>query len=263
MPSSVRSRKLAKFAFLYVLTAPQQSMLGAFRTSVAGLAAELGVDGEAFQRAFAELCEAGMLLFDPVANLLVVNSFLRYNPPANANVVKAWRPLFDGLPQCELRERLFEKMQAAITAMKTTGKRPIPETVSGTISETVSETVDQTVSPTIPETVPPTLAEDAGEPVPEPYADSVNSEQGAGKQLLHEQEQQQKPTPGKKRRKPCHNTSKANGRDPDPSKERRDLLRRQVDELKQRAAMANTKSQPDGVTGHAFAAQEHVNGGLQ
>ena len=56
-------------------------MLGAMRTSIPGLSAELGMDAEGFAEAFREALTKGMAKHDERASFLWLPNFLRYNRP--------------------------------------------------------------------------------------------------------------------------------------------------------------------------------------
>lgn len=166
---------LAKFTFLYLLTCPAQTMLGAMRCSMEGLAGELHSDMKMFKDAFQELLDCGMVRYDKDSSFLAVTNFLRHNPPANVNVVKAWASIFECLPECTLRDELETKMDAAKCAMK--------QPVGRTVTHTVRDTVPQTVTDTVPDTVFDTVfnAQAKGLPIPNaiPLPSSVSSEQRA------------------------------------------------------------------------------------
>lgn len=102
----------AKLAFLFVLTHPGMTSIGAMRTSLPGLAAEIGWTAEGFREAFAEVAEKGLARHDDDASFLCLPNFLKHNRPENPNVVKSWRSHWDALPECELqREYLREVTQ--------------------------------------------------------------------------------------------------------------------------------------------------------
>lgn len=128
--------KDAKLAFLFALTHPHMTMLGAMRANFSGLAAEIGVPVEAFQevfqKGFQEEYSDGlhedpregpqdglqggsgrMLEYDPDVSFLWFPNFLRYNKPQSPNVVKSWVHAFDLLPECALKSRLFKHARAA------------------------------------------------------------------------------------------------------------------------------------------------------
>lgn len=102
----------AKLVFLYVLTHPNLTMLGAMRASIPGLAAELGMDAKAFREAFAEGCGKGLVLHDEQASFTSLPRFLKYNRPESPNVVRAWPEAFDLLPECPLKDAFFRELSS-------------------------------------------------------------------------------------------------------------------------------------------------------
>lgn len=99
-----------KLSFLFVLTHPNMTAVGAMRGTVGGLASELKVLPEAFQKAF----DKGLLEADPKANIISAKNFLKYNKPENPNVLKAWGAAFDMLPECDIKQRIYYKIKHTI-----------------------------------------------------------------------------------------------------------------------------------------------------
>lgn len=105
----------AQLAFLYVLTHPTMTSLGALRSSPENLAGEkYGWSDNAkdlrkgFLKAFQELFSKGLLKAD-CRGLIYAPNFLKYNSPESPNVIKAWKGSLDLLPECEL---LFEVIKS-------------------------------------------------------------------------------------------------------------------------------------------------------
>ncbi|MGH8258108.1 MAG: hypothetical protein ACREUG_00285, partial [Steroidobacteraceae bacterium] len=90
-----------KLAFLFVLTHPHMTALGAMRASASGLAEEIGWSAKAFRQAFEEALSRGMARYDAQASFIWFPNFVRYNRPESPNVVRAWADAFDLLPECE------------------------------------------------------------------------------------------------------------------------------------------------------------------
>jgi hypothetical protein len=101
-----------KLVFLFLLTHPGMTMVGAMRATEAGLAAELGIPIEGFAEAFREVLSKGIAKHDPKASFLWLPNFTKYNRPESPNVVKAWPDAFDLVPECGLKYQLFEKLKA-------------------------------------------------------------------------------------------------------------------------------------------------------
>lgn len=132
-PSGVRYRKIdpriwndervraftddGTLAFLYLLTHPAMTAIGAMRGTVAGLAAERGWTLGRMTKALAPAIEAGMVIVNPGANYLGLRNFLKYNAPESPNVVRAWGGAVKALPECQERAAAIAQAQAYVEAM--------------------------------------------------------------------------------------------------------------------------------------------------
>ncbi|RTL48875.1 MAG: hypothetical protein EKK46_15120 [Rhodocyclaceae bacterium] len=116
-----------KLAFLFLLTHPHMTALGAMRATIAGLAEELGWGTEAFREAFAEALLKGMAEHDPKACLIALPNFIRYNSPESPNVVKAWVGALDLLPECMLKNRTITRAKAFAEALPEAFAKALPE----------------------------------------------------------------------------------------------------------------------------------------
>ena len=99
-----------KLAFLFILTHPNMTSLGAMRATIEGLAAELEVLPEAFREVFRK----GLFNVDCNGKMIVVPNFLKYNAPANPNVVIGWGTAFDMLPECESKYKIYQGVKESI-----------------------------------------------------------------------------------------------------------------------------------------------------
>ena len=115
-----------KLLFLYILTHPNQTCLGAMRATLDGLSAELGWEGGATRGATSALVENGMLVVDEFAHYVGAPHWFKYNPPERPlGLEKLWTGALDRVPECpakieqivraiECLDGLSEKMQTAI-----------------------------------------------------------------------------------------------------------------------------------------------------
>jgi len=93
-----------KLVFLFVLTHPSLTPLGAMRATIEGLHSELkDVPMEAFREAFAK----GLIRYDAKACFVWLPNFMKYNKPENPNVLKSWVGSWDALPECALKDELY------------------------------------------------------------------------------------------------------------------------------------------------------------
>lgn len=112
-----------KLAFFMLLTHPMMTALGAMRGTPEGLACEIGMDPEPFKEGFRELLLKGLAEHDAEGRLIALPNFLKYNPPANPNAVKAWVKALEFLPECALRTLVIQRGAAAAKQFK----EPLPE----------------------------------------------------------------------------------------------------------------------------------------
>lgn len=104
--------------WFYLLTGPHTGPIpGLFRAGPAAMAEELGWSPEAFTKAFHEVFAKGMVKADFKARFLWVPNALKYNPPANPNVVVSWGTEFELLPECDLKQEAFEAIKSFIINM--------------------------------------------------------------------------------------------------------------------------------------------------
>jgi hypothetical protein len=106
-----------KLAFFLLLTHPNMTALGAMRGTPAGLGADLSCSPEAFREAFQEVLAKGMAEYDESARLIALPNFVKYNPPINPNVLKAWAHQVEYLPECDLKTVVLQRAKAFAEGM--------------------------------------------------------------------------------------------------------------------------------------------------
>ncbi len=106
-----------KLMFLFVLTHPQMTMIGAMRATVPGLAAELGWTIARMRKAIGEALAAGSLAGDEEASFLCAPNFLQHNPPASCNAVRAWAKCAELLPECTASTEHWRRVEAYAQGM--------------------------------------------------------------------------------------------------------------------------------------------------
>lgn len=106
----------AKYLFLFLLTHPFLTALGAMRASTGGLADELKWHRKHFENIFTELSTENFVLYDPKSCFLMIKNFIKYNHPDNPNVVKSWEGVLEYLPECKLKNNLIQQTTEYITA---------------------------------------------------------------------------------------------------------------------------------------------------
>jgi len=127
----------AKLIFLFLLTHPYMTALGAMRGTAAGLAAEMGWSHERFAEGFREVCAKAMAEGDSNACLIALPNFIRYNRPESPNVVKAWAASFDLLPECELKTVVIKRAKAFTEDMSEEFTKAFPKGLPEAFAKTM------------------------------------------------------------------------------------------------------------------------------
>lgn len=122
-----RLSDMAQLAFIYVLTHPQMTGIGAMRATIDGLAAERKKPVKAFREAFGEAFREGLLLMDESADYLCVPNFLRHNAPESPNVVVSWKNIPELLPECDLQREHFQDVKAFAEGLGEGFAKALPE----------------------------------------------------------------------------------------------------------------------------------------
>lgn len=99
-----------KLLFLYLLTAPAMTMIGAMPMRATAVAEELGFDSKRYAIRYQELSQMGIVEYDD-RGLFWVKNFLKYNAPDNPKVVISWGSVLDLLPECPLLTKVLKSAQ--------------------------------------------------------------------------------------------------------------------------------------------------------
>ena len=101
-----------QLVFFHLLTTPLSTPFGCYKASLEALAAEKRWPLERYQKAFMEAFHAGFAKYDERHQVILLPHFLKYNPPNNPNVLKAWRKIYDELPDCPLKHEFYRGLKA-------------------------------------------------------------------------------------------------------------------------------------------------------
>lgn len=119
-----------KLTFFFLLTHPHMTALGAMRSSIPGLAAEIGWTEKAFTKAFSEALSKGMIKHDRKASFVWLPNFLKYNGPESPNVVKAWSKSIDLLPECNLQISVIAEAKRHTESLSEAFSEALPDIFS-------------------------------------------------------------------------------------------------------------------------------------
>ena len=103
-----------KLSFLYILTHPNLTMLGAMRASIDGVISEVSNNKDEkrlYKKGFKEVIKLGLIQVSEHPPCIWVPSFLRYNKPESKNVIAAWGKTVDMLPDGEIKNNVIKAVQ--------------------------------------------------------------------------------------------------------------------------------------------------------
>jgi hypothetical protein len=108
-PRISRLSDAALVLYLYMFTHPQQTALGAFRGTCAGLAEERRWTPAKLRKALEELLRAGLIVVDQNASYFGVPEFFVDNRPESPNVVKSWVSAAEYVPDCSAKSEQLRR----------------------------------------------------------------------------------------------------------------------------------------------------------
>ena len=106
-----------KLAFLFGLTHPHMTSIGAMRATIEGLAREIGWEEAAFREAFGQPLAKAMVKADERVGLIWYPNFLKYNKPESPNVIIGWGSALDYLPECDLLSEALQHVKAFVEGL--------------------------------------------------------------------------------------------------------------------------------------------------
>jgi len=120
-----------KLAFLYVLTHPNLTAIGAMRATLDGLAAELGWPPKQLRTALAPaLRDRSMIEVNERASYIGLPHFLRYNEPEAPNSVKAWWNAFNLIPECTEKRALARRCREYLDSKSPAFRDAMPHAIT-------------------------------------------------------------------------------------------------------------------------------------
>lgn len=117
----------AQFLFLFLLTNIRASSIpGLVDCSPASIAGQLGWSVEGVRSCLDELVDAGMAEYDE-AGLVWLTNAIDHEPPANPSVVASWWKIWNTLPECPLKVRVWDVLHAFLSERGPTWLAPFNE----------------------------------------------------------------------------------------------------------------------------------------
>lgn len=99
-----------KLAFVFLLTHPGMTGIGAMRATATGLAAELGLS----QKEFSEVFASGMAVFSAEENCVFIPNFIKYQGCESLNVLKSWVNQLQFIPHGKTKEMAVSALLAFV-----------------------------------------------------------------------------------------------------------------------------------------------------
>jgi hypothetical protein len=127
-----------RLIFLFLITHPQMTALGAMRATTQGLAAELQMDLETFTKAFDEVLSQGLAKHDRRACCIWLPNFLRYQSAESPNVLRNWSKQVEYIPECDLKTQAIAGVRAYAEGLSEGFRKAFKEAFPKDIPESVS-----------------------------------------------------------------------------------------------------------------------------
>ena len=99
-----------KLAFVFLLTHPGMTGIGAMRATAPGLAAELGLS----QKEFSEVFASGLAVFSAEENCVFIPNFIKYQGCESLNVLKSWVNQLQFIPHGKTKEMAVSALLAFV-----------------------------------------------------------------------------------------------------------------------------------------------------
>lgn len=99
-----------KVAFIFLVTHPNMTGIGAMRATLPGLAAELGIS----PKEFSEVFDKGLAVFDAAECCVFVPNFIKYQGCESLNVLKSWVAQLQYIPHGTVKDKAVAFLYAFI-----------------------------------------------------------------------------------------------------------------------------------------------------
>ena len=103
-----------KLVMFHIFTTPLSTPFGLFKASLGSLADEMRWPTEKYEKAFQEAVAKGFIKYNNKYYVIHICNYLRYNPPANPNVLKGWAKIYSEIPQCDLKNTFYQILKGLV-----------------------------------------------------------------------------------------------------------------------------------------------------
>jgi len=140
----------AKMLFLYLLTSPHRNMGGFYYLPFTYLCFDVGLDENRVAKAFEELEDRGMAVYDKDAQVVLIKKWFYYNPIENENQAKGLNKQLAEIPKsklfesfvtyvkeyCKYTETILKGFDIPFSNPSETLPKPYAKPGTGTVTET-------------------------------------------------------------------------------------------------------------------------------
>jgi len=133
-----------QLACIFLMTHPHMTAVGGLRSTIPGVASE---HPKLSDKAFREVFDKGIAKVDPKAPLIWFPNFLKYNPPENPNVVKAWVKSLEFLPECRTKTQIILNVKDFLKDFSEAFQKAWPQALAKQEQEQEQEQEDPPKSP--------------------------------------------------------------------------------------------------------------------
>lgn len=164
-----------QLAFLFLLSHPFMTSVGAMRGTVAGLAAEKKWTTERMESALRESASLGMIEIDDDALFISLVNFLKYNEPEGPNSVGAWADAIDLIPECDAKKRAYARSIKYLASRSRKFIDHVREQAGGILDAIMDASGDA-----ISDAIRHAISDGSGEgcPIPDPEPEQEQEEEG-------------------------------------------------------------------------------------
>jgi hypothetical protein len=123
-----------QIVFFQLLTTQLSTPFGLFRAGVAALAEEKGWPVNRYWNGLRDCSRKGLVKVDESARVILLPRFLKYNPPANPNIVRNWSTWLEEIPDSPLKSEWSQILKRLCERLAKGFPRAYRETIAETVS---------------------------------------------------------------------------------------------------------------------------------
>jgi hypothetical protein len=103
-------KSAGKLAFIFLMSHPNMTGIGAMRATLPGLAAELGIS----QKDFSEVFKSKLAIFNAAESCVFIPNFIKYQGCESLNVLKSWVSQIQFIPHGKTKDMALAYLHAFV-----------------------------------------------------------------------------------------------------------------------------------------------------